>query len=114
MVELSFGRVEIVGVARVEAGQFGIFAFGISAVVGLEIRGSFGILFVFIVAQAEQIEGFFGFFRAFKLGYDILEKGVALGVAFLFEGTLCVFQLLIRVGAFQHLLIFAATGKRHG
>lgn len=70
LVELRVGRVEIVAVACVEAGQLGVLAFGVACVILLEICAGGLVVLVFVVGESEQEESVFGFLGAFEyLGY---------------------------------------------
>ena len=60
LIKLRFGRIEIVGVARVVACEFGEFSFGIALIVGFEKFGGFGIFFVLEVDESEQVERLLG------------------------------------------------------
>ncbi len=105
---MGLGRVEIISVAAVEAGVFGVLAFGVAAVIVLQVDAGRCVVFVLIVALAVHIERLFCLVGAFEHRYAVFQQCRGLYIPLLLECLLGILKLIVVVIAFLHTLVLSA------
>lgn len=111
LVELGVGRVEIVSVATVIAGELGVFAFGIAGVVHLEVGAGGQIVTALEFAQSQEIKTLLAFIRTLEHCAALFEQRDGLDVFLLLEGSLRIVEFIVVILALKRVLVFAAGSE---